>query len=392
MAQCLLDDILKGYARGMFSYTHYITHTKYITNKDIIDTRIKIIQFAEKYGMDAATEAYSVSRATIYNWKKRIRPRYGAGVKGKTIFPHLDDLAPLSRRPKHLRQSKLDYWYEEQILALRKRYPELGKSKLKPMLDEICREGQREFISEFTIGRIVAKLKAKGLLQKTGKVTLYAKTGRIAKHHNAKPRLKKQRRGNYRPQNPGDLVQIDCVVKFINGIRRYIVSGIDYKSSFAYSYAYTHLSSEVSTDFLHKFEKVAPFTLKHIQTDNGSEFMARFHEDLERQGLTHFFNYPRHPKSNGKIERYNRTIQVECVDPNLDELAYDIDQFNYILTDWLIYYNTRRPHYSHRSPNDPHIQIPPMKALLYMLKLNEPESNMLWTHTNSRHIDQFDIK
>lgn len=384
MAQCLLNDILKGYARGMFSYTHYITHTKYITNKDIIDTRIKIIQFAEKYGIDVATEAYGISRATIYNWKKRIRPRYGAGERGRAIFPHLDDLAPLSRRPKHPRQSKLDHWYEEQVLTLRRKYPALGKSKLKPMLDEICRQYQKKLISESTIGRMIAKLKNKGLLKEAGKVTFYARTGRIAEHHNAKPRLKKQRRGSYKPQNPGDLVQIDCVIKFINGIRRYIVSGIDYKSSFAYSYAYTHLSSEVSTDFLHKFEAVAPFTIKHIQTDNGSEFMAKFHEDLEKQGLTHFFNYPRHPKSNGKIERYNRTVQEECIDCYLEELAYNIDEFNRILTDWLIYYNTRRPHFAHRHPDNHNIQISPIQAMIFMLKLEQPKSKMLWTYTSAR--------
>ena len=185
------------------------------------------------------------------------------------------------------------------------------------------------------------------------------------------------------PKEPGDLVQIDCVIKFINGIKRYIVSGIDYRTSFAYSFAYTHLSSAISTDFLHKFQAVAPFEIKHIQTDNGGEFMDKFHADLEKQGLIHFFNYPRHPKSNGKIERYNRTIQLECIDPNLEDLAYDINKFNQILTDWLIYYNTQRPHYAHREPNNKTIQIPPMRAFVYMLQLDQQKSNMLWTHTTS---------
>lgn len=109
--------------------------------------------------------------------------------------------------------------------------------------------------------------------------------------------------------------------------------------------------------------------------------MDKFHAGLEKQGLTHFFNYPRHPKSNGKIERYNRTIQLECIDPNLEALAYDIDEFNQILTDWLIYYNTKRPHFSHREPDNKTILISPLKAFIYMLQLDAEKSNMLWTHT-----------
>ena len=381
MAINLLDDMLKGYARGMFSYTHYITHTKYITNKDIIDTRIKIIQFSEKYGISAAIEAFGISRATIYNWKKRIRPKLGAGYGSKTIFPQLDELAPLSRRPKNFRKSKVDIWYKEQILFIRKTYPRLGKSKIKSLLDSICIKEHQKFISESTIGRIIKELKQSGELISYNRVHYSGKTGRILAYKSNKPKLIKQRRKGYVPKNPGDLVQIDCVVKFINGVKRYIVSGIDYKTSFAYSFAYTHLSSTVSTDFLHKFQQVAPFTIKHIQTDNGSEFMDKFHIDLEKQGLTHFFNYPRHPKSNGKIERYNRTVQLECIDSNLETLAYDIDEFNQILTDWLIYYNTKRPHFSHREPNNKDIQIPPLRAFIYMLQLEQQKSNMLWTHT-----------
>ena len=368
------DGIIMGYARDMVQYTHYTTQYKYITNQEIIDYRLKVIQFFEKHGLEATLDAFNVSRATIYNWRKRIK----TSTPGKKSIANL---APKSTRPHHYRKSEVDLWYTQQVLRLRECYPGIGKAKLKPLLDEVCQKTGRAAISESTIGRVLAKLKERGRIPKAAKVTYYARTGRIANHLDNTPKIRKQRRNGYTPKAAGDLVQIDCVIKFINGIRRYIVSGIDYKTSFAYSYAYTKLSSATSVDFLHKFQKVAPFTIKHIQTDNGGEFMARFHEDLEKQGLTHFFNYPRHPKSNGKIERYNRTIQAECIHGNLDELLYDIEHFNQILTDWLVYYNTKRPHYAHREPDDKRIQIPPMRALLYMLKLDEQESKMWWTYT-----------
>ena len=320
-----------GYANSiMVKHIQYITQYKYTTNQEIIESRLKIIKFYDKYGLAATREAFSVSRATIFNWKRRLKEHHG----------------------------------------------------FKALLDERCKEADKKPISESTIGRIIKRLKQSGQLISYRRAHLSARTGRIILNSRHQ-RIKKERRGKYVPKEPGDLVQIDCVVMFYNGIKRYIVSGIDYKTSFAYSYAYTKLSSAVSTDFLHKFQQVAPFTIKHIQTDNGSEFMDKFHADLEEQGLTHFFNYPRHPKSNGKIERYNRTIQSEYVDPNIEELAYDIEQFNQTLTDWLLYYNTKRPHFAHRDPENKAIQISPMRALIYMLKLDQQKSNMLWTQTFS---------
>ena len=50
---------------------------------------------------------------------------------------------------------------------------------------------------------------------------------------------------------------------------------------------------------------------------------------------------------NAKFERYNRTVQEEFTDGYLDELAEDTPGFNSRLMDWLVWYNTDRPHQSH---------------------------------------------
>ena len=78
---------------------------------------------------------------------------------------------------------------------------------------------------------------------------------------------------------------------------------------------------------------------------------------------------------NGKIERYNRTIQEEFADWHLDDLAYDLKRFNNDLMDWLLWYNTKRPHWSLNL-------LSPMQYLLKDLQLPLTESNMLWTDTN----------
>ena len=107
-----------------------------------------------------------------------------------------------------------------------------------------------------------------------------------------------------------------------------------------------------------------------IVNDNGSEFHKHFHEACEVRSLTHFWNYPRTPKMNAYVERFNRTIQDEFIDYNLHLMADDIDQFNRDLMDWLIWYNTERPHFSLG-------QISPMCHLINNFGL----SRMLWTRT-----------
>jgi transposase InsO family protein len=49
---------------------------------------------------------------------------------------------------------------------------------------------------------------------------------------------------------------------------------------------------------------------------------------------------------NAQIESFNRTIQEDFIDWNLDLLATDINAFNQKLVDWLLWYNTRRGHSS----------------------------------------------
>lgn len=224
-----------------------------------------------------------------------------------------------------------------------------------------------------TVGRVINDLKAQGLLAQGRRLSLNAASGKLHEHH-YKSRITKERRGDYYPSTPGDLIQLDCVIKFINGIRRYVISAIDYNSEFAFSMAYTSLSSARAKDFLDKFISVAPFEVSRVQTDNGSEFYKLFHESCEKQGLKHYWNYPRSPRMNAKIERYNRTVQEEFVDYHLEDMAYDLPSFNYQLTDWLIWYNTERPHWTLKLKS-------PLRALLDTLQLPLAESNMLWTDT-----------
>ena len=362
MQQLYMDGFIKGYARKAM-YIQDITHHPY---KHIIEKRAKILLFRETYGTSAAIAAFGVSRSTLYAWKRQLKQGHG----------RLSSLAPHSTRPHHVR-SGVDYqWHMQQILVLREQYPGIGKDKLKVLLDVRCRTGSQIPISVSTVGRIIARLQQSGRLPTRYQLTYSARTRKLTDRKCHRSRLKKARRGSFRPQVPGDLVQVDCVLKIVGSLRRYVISAIDYRSQFAFSYGYKTLSSTTATDFLVKLRQVAPFDIQRVQTDNGAEFHKHFHSATEQLSITHFWNYPRSPKMNAKIERYNRTVQDEFVDWHLDELQLNTHYFNTQLMDWLVWYNTERPHWSLKLQS-------PMQYLLQVLQLIPTESRMLWTDTNN---------
>jgi len=359
-SQLFIGGALKGYASRMMNNLDITLHK----DRKIIEHRIKVLKFYDCYGEAACREAFAVSRSTVYLWKKKLKQSHG----------RLEALAPKSKAPNTRRRRETNELVASFIVNERIKHPRLGKDKLHELLIPVCAQAGMSCPSISTVGRIIKDLKAQGRLAKQAKLSVNGRTGRLHEI-NRKSRMVKECRGSYHPDKAGNLVQVDCVIKFINGLRRYVISAIDYEAEFAFSFGYTNLSSARAKDFLLKFISVAPFEIKRVQTDNGSEFYKLFHEACIDLGLTHYWNYPRHPKMNAKIERYNRTVQEEFVDWHLDDLGYDFGSFNYQLMDWVLWYNTVRPHHTLKLKS-------PMQALLDSLQLMPAESNMLWTNTS----------
>ena len=73
---------------------------------------------------------------------------------------------------------------------------------------------------------------------------------------------------------------------------------------------------------------------------------------------------------NAHAERFNRTVQESFVDDHEDLLYTDLARFNQKLADWLVFYNSRRPHHSHGQ-----------KTPLSFLLEHQPECQRWWTYT-----------
>jgi len=323
---------------------------------DVAKKRCKILAFWERYGSEATKEAFGVSRPTLFRWQKALKKSMGK----------LEGLNAESTAPKRRRKRIVDERVTAFVIEQRKLHYRIGKKKLAVMV-------RNEFnikYSESKLGRIFSDLKKRGLMPAYDRMTLYAKTGMV------KPRTfirrKKLRIKDYKPEKSGDLVQIDTVVKFINGVKRYVVTAIDVESDFAFALAYTSLSSKTSTDFMEKLHDVVPFKIKRVQTDNGLEFEKYFRDHMKKKDVTHFHNYPKCPKMNAYVERFNRTIQEDFVDRHLQTLRDDIGHFNRDLMEWLLWYNTKRPHESLG-------MLSPLKYIV--MTLPTKQSHMWWTHT-----------
>ncbi|MEA3314180.1 MAG: helix-turn-helix domain-containing protein, partial [Caldisericota bacterium] len=74
--------------------------------------RLKAIEFSKKYGIQAAVDAFDVSRATIYRWKKMLKQSNGK----------LNSLIPKSRRPKRVRKMMIGHEIVSFIRSIREEH------------------------------------------------------------------------------------------------------------------------------------------------------------------------------------------------------------------------------------------------------------------------------
>lgn len=285
--------------KGTVGYASFMKHT-YSINKysqdEVAQFRLKVLTFYDSYGHKATKEAFAVGRSTIFLWKRNLRQANGSLVA----------LCPTSTASHTRRKMVVDHKVYEFIENLRLNNYRLGKKKIKRLLDAYCLQEKLATISESKIGRII----------KVNNLFL-PKLGRVYHDPGKKPSIPGTRRIKGRlPKDTqvkaaGDLLQLDTVIKFDRSIKRYIITAIDLYSRFTFAFAYMRLSSAVALDFFEKLELVAPFKVKAIKTDNGREFLGEFDNYLSKNNIKHYFSYPRTPKSNAYIERFNRTIQEE---------------------------------------------------------------------------------
>ena len=301
------------------------------SENEIAPQRMKMIKFYDQYGEKAVKEAFGADRKVISRWKQRLTKS-----KGK-----LSSLIPLSTRPHAVRVSQVDPRITAFIKDQREDHHRIGKEKLKPDLDIHCRRLEISTVSTSTIGNII---KRNNFFYQKPNIRIYHDPNSAWARKTVRYKKRLRVKHVVRPTDYGHIVS-DTVERITDGIKDYFMNAIDAKMKFALTLQYQHLTAVNMKDFYYRFKEVYPGTVSKWQTDNGSENLGVFDQQLEKDGIPHLFIYPRCPKIDTFIERYNRTVQEEFIDENLD-LIHNQKLFSQKLADWNIYYNINRRHHS----------------------------------------------
>jgi len=140
---------------------------------------------------------------------------------------------------------------------------------------------------------------------------------------------------------PGALLQVDTVHFVLpDGSRLYVYTLIDLYSRWAYAEVVERISAHGSVEFVCRAQAAASFAFEMVQTDHGTEFSTSFTHGLWLAKLEHRHSRVRQSNDNAHIERFNRTVQEEC----LDRTAHTRAAFAEALAGYLPYYNEKRSH------------------------------------------------
>jgi transposase InsO family protein len=277
-------------------------------------SRANLLREAERLGVARAARNFCVSRSTVYRWRRR------AG--------ELEDRPCRPRRSPH--QTAPDR--EAAVLALRmeRRW---GPDRIGPVLG----------MSRRTTYRILRRYRAH----------------RLRELFPAQPRSF----GTFEAREPGEVVQID--IKTLGSLARgggkrgiwskqrrreqvgwsHVHLAIDAASRQAFVQLRPGLSAVDCAEFVRAaaahFDALG-IRVRRVLTDNGTGYKRRFGEACAALGVRWTRTRPYHPWTNGRVERFNRTLQRECL--YAGEHFTSDEERRYAIALWLASYHADRPH------------------------------------------------
>jgi transposase InsO family protein len=316
--------------------------------KKIAQKRLTLLQVAERIrNVSEACRRHSVSRSQFYEYKRAFQER---GFDGLMDRPPIPKSFP-NETPADVK---------EKIIALSLKHPAWGQVRLS---DHLRLEGI--LVSPSTIRNIWIK---------EDLVTRYRRLLRLEEEKNGQDinlteeqiRFLEKANPCFRERKvespyPGYLLSQDTFhVGRIKGVGRiWLQVVVDTYGSFAFGKLYTSKLPETAVDVL--YDRVLPFyesqelKIEHILTDNGREYCGRpmihpYQIYLELNDIGHRRTKVARPRTNGFVERFNRTVLDEFFRETFREKLYTtVEELQEDLDKWLHSYNYERPHRGYRN-------------------------------------------
>jgi transposase InsO family protein len=262
---------------------------------------------------------FGISRKTFHKWRTRFNER------------NLTSLEEHDRTPEHTRTWEVTRGEEERIVTLRKRYLKYGKKKLKILY----KQDYHETITTWKIERVIRK---HHLYPDPG---AHAKQVKRVRRATATPIVRI--RDVPKPTMFGHIWHIDAIILWWYGARRVIFTAIEDLTKIGYARVYGSNASAHAADFLKRLRYLVDGNIDLSHQDNGSEFKGAFEQACQEFRIQQVFSRVRTPTDNAALERFNWTVQDEWLSMSETGLD-DILSANGDLTEWLVEYNTHRPH------------------------------------------------
>lgn len=142
---------------------------------------------------------------------------------------------------------------------------------------------------------------------------------------------------------PGDLVQIDTIhLGPCDSSRLYVYTLLDVFSRWAFAKASLRINTHLSLSFAREALGRVSFPFLTLQSDHGPEFSSWFTEHVQKLDISHRHSRIGQPNDNSHLERFNRTLQEEC----LSKIPQTLRAYRKEIPEYLRYYNNERLHLS----------------------------------------------
>ncbi|ARM31875.1 transposase [Prosthecochloris sp. HL-130-GSB] len=157
--------------------------------------------------------------------------------------------------------------------------------------------------------------------------------------------VKKSSKGNgfKQPLKPHEHWHIDVSYVNILGTFYYLCSILDGCSRYIVHWELRQKMTEQDVEIiLQRAHEKFPEAKPRIISDNGPQFIAKdFKEYIRVMGMSHVRTSPFYPQSNGKLERYHKTIKAECIRP---KVALSLEDARNQIDSYIQRYNNERLH------------------------------------------------
>lgn len=268
------------------------------------ELRDSVVDFLEKWlpvtglKLEKAAKLLGIALSKVYNWKKRY----------KQLNLH---------NGKIPRDFWLEQWEKDAIISFHHKNPLEGYRRLTYMMID----GDVVYVCPSSVYRV---LSANGLLKKNSN---HSKKGT----------------GFIQPTRAHEHWHIDVSYLNIRGTFYYVFSVLDGYSRAILQWGIKLSMTEKEVEIiLQKCKEHYPGEKPRIISDNGSQFISRdFKEFVRISEMTHVRTSPFYPQSNGKLERYHKTIKSECI---RKEVPISEADANRIVERYVSHYNNVRLH------------------------------------------------